>query len=70
MACTGVRPSAFSHFRLRRQYDSKAVSFTKVVARTVQFLSDNRDDHHLTDVIDGADVPEEEGSELAGAAEV
>ena len=31
--------------------------FTKVVARTVQFLSDTRDDQHL---IDGADVPEEE----------
>ena len=40
--------------------------FTKVVARTVQFLSDNRDDEHL---IDGTDVPEEEEPELADASE-
>src|SRR5688500_15695607 len=41
--------------------------FTKVVARSVQFLSDNRDDEHL---IEGADVPEEEQPELADASEV
>jgi single-strand DNA-binding protein len=41
--------------------------FTKVVARTVQFLSDNRDDAHL---IDGTDVPEEEQPQLADASEV
>lgn len=40
--------------------------FTKVVARSVQFLSDNRDDEHL---IEEADVPEEE-PELADASEV
>lgn len=40
--------------------------FTKVVARTVQFLSDNRDDEHL---IDGTDVPEEDEPELANASE-
>jgi single-strand DNA-binding protein len=44
--------------------------FTKVVARTVQFLSDNRDDEHLTNVIEGADLPEEEETELADATEV
>ena len=44
--------------------------FTKVVARTVQFLSDNRDDERLTDVSEGADVPEEEQPELADALEV
>jgi single-strand DNA-binding protein len=44
--------------------------FTKVVARTVQFLSDHRDDDHLNGVIDGADVPEEEEPELADASEV
>jgi single-strand DNA-binding protein len=44
--------------------------FTKVVARTVQFLSDHRDDDHLNGVIDGADVPEEEDPELADASEV
>jgi hypothetical protein len=37
------------------------------VARTVQFLSDNRDDEHL---IEGADVPEEEDPELADASEI
>ena len=41
--------------------------FTKVVARTVQFLSDNRDDAHL---IDGADLPAEEEPGLADASEV
>jgi single-strand DNA-binding protein len=40
--------------------------YTKVVARTVQFLSDNRDDQHL---IEGADHPEEEEAELADASE-
>ena len=44
--------------------------FTKVVARTVQFLSENRDDERLTDVIDGADVPQEEEAELADASKV
>lgn len=47
--------------------------FTKVVARTVQFLSDNRDDDGLLEqpsLIDGADVPEEEEPELADASEV
>jgi|SRR5688572_2475135 len=41
--------------------------FTKVVARTVQFLSDNRDDPHL---IEETDHPEEEEAELAEASEV
>ena len=41
--------------------------FTKVVARTVQFLSDNRDDEQL---IEEAEVPEEEQPELADASEV
>jgi len=41
--------------------------FTKVVARTVQFLSDNRDDAHL---IEGADLPEEEEPALVDASEV
>jgi single-strand DNA-binding protein len=41
--------------------------FTKVVARTVQFLSDNRDDEHL---IESTDVPEEEEPEMADASEV
>lgn len=40
--------------------------FTKVVARIVQFLSDNRDDEHL---IDGADLSEEEEPELVDAWE-
>jgi single stranded DNA-binding protein len=40
--------------------------FTKVVARTVQFLSDNRDDEHL---LDSVDVPEEEEPELADASD-
>jgi len=40
--------------------------FTKVVARTVQFLSENRDDEHL---IDGTDLPDEEEPELADASE-
>ena len=42
--------------------------FTKVVARTVQFLSDNRDDR-LDDVIENTDVPEEEEAELAEPSE-
>lgn len=41
--------------------------FTKVVARSVQFLSDNRDDEHL---IESTDVPEEEEAEPADASEV
>jgi single-strand DNA-binding protein len=41
--------------------------FTKVVARTVQFLSENRDDEHL---IEAADVPEEDEPELAGASQL
>jgi single-strand DNA-binding protein len=41
--------------------------FTKVVARTVQFLSDSRDDQHL---IEEADHLEEEEAELAEASEV
>ena len=44
--------------------------FTKVVARTVQFLSGSRDDERLTDAIGGADLPEEEEAELADPAEV
>jgi single-strand DNA-binding protein len=40
--------------------------FTKIVARTVQFLSDNRDDEHL---IEGADMPVEEEPALADASE-
>jgi single-strand DNA-binding protein len=41
--------------------------FTKVVARTVQFLSDSRDDEHL---IQQTDLPEEEDAEFANASEV
>ena len=41
--------------------------FTKVVARTVQFLSDNRDDEHL---IEETDQLEEEETELLDASEV
>ena len=41
--------------------------FTKVVARTVQFLSDNRDDQHL---IEETDHLEEEEAGLAEASEV
>jgi hypothetical protein len=37
-----------------------------VVARTVQFLSENRDDEHL---IGDADVPDAEKPELADASE-
>jgi len=43
--------------------------FTKVVARTVQFLSDSRDDQHLIDAIEASDLPEEEETELADASE-
>jgi single-strand DNA-binding protein len=39
--------------------------FTKVVARTVQFLSANRGEDHPGEAIDGADVPEDEGADLA-----
>ena len=39
--------------------------FTKVVARTVQFLSDNRDDEHLIE----NDVPEDEEADLAEPSE-
>src|SRR5215211_1476203 len=38
--------------------------FTKVVARTVQFLSDNRDNQHLIDAIEAADLSEEPETEL------
>jgi single-strand DNA-binding protein len=41
--------------------------FTKVVARTVQFLSDSRDDENL---IEQTDLAEEEDVELADASEV
>jgi single-strand DNA-binding protein len=51
----------------RYENEGEARYFTKVVARTVQFLSDNRDDAHL---IDGAELPGEEEPELADAAEV
>lgn len=40
--------------------------FTKVVARTVQFLSGSRDDEH---VVDGAEAPGEEAAELADTPE-
>ena len=43
--------------------------FTKVVAQTVQFLSDNRDDEHLTDVIEDANPTDEEDTELTNATE-
>ena len=51
------------------RYDDEGETryFTKIVARTVQFLSDNRDDEHL---IEGADVPVEEEPALADASEV
>ncbi len=51
----------------RYEDDGETRYFTKVVARSVQFLSDNRDDERL---IDGADLPEEEEHELANASEV
>ena len=51
----------------RYENEGETRYFTKVVARTVQFLSDNRDDAHL---IDGADLPEEEKPELVDASEV
>ena len=47
--------------------------YTKIVARTVQFLSDNRDDDGLFEqpsLIEGTDVPDEEEAELADASEV
>jgi single-strand DNA-binding protein len=47
--------------------DGETRYFTKVVARTVQFLSDNRDDAHL---IEGADLPAEEEPQLADASDV
>lgn len=43
--------------------------FTKMVAQSVQFLSDNRDDEHLTDVIEEADPANEEDAELTSATE-
>jgi len=43
--------------------------FTKVVAQSVQFLSDNRDDEYLTDVIEEADPANEEDTELTNATE-
>ena len=42
--------------------------FTRVVAQTVQFLSDNRDDERLTDVIEEAHPAEEDQAEPAEAA--
>ena len=51
----------------RYENEGETRYFTKVVARTVQFLSANRDDTHL---IDGADIPGEEEPELADASEV
>ena len=51
----------------RYENEGETRYFTKVVARTVQFLSDNRDDAHL---IDGADIPQEEEPETADAPEV
>lgn len=53
----------------RYEDDGEIRYFTKVVARTVQFLSDNRDDEHLIEGAD-VDVPEEEEPELADASEV
>ena len=41
--------------------------FTKVVARTVQFLSDRRDDDQL---VEGASVPEEEELQLVDTSQV
>ena len=51
----------------RYENEGETRYFTKVVARTVQFLSENRDDAHL---IDGADLPEEEEPALLDASEV
>jgi len=51
----------------RYENEGETRYFTKVVARTVQFLSDNRDDAPL---IDGAELPGEEEPELADATEV
>ena len=49
----------------RYEDEGGARYFTKVVARTVQFLSANRGDEHPGETIDGADVPEEEQADLA-----
>ena len=53
----------------RYEDEGGARYFTKVVARTVQFLSSNRGDEHLAEAIDGADVPEEEEADLAEPSE-
>jgi single-strand DNA-binding protein len=44
----------------RYEEDGDPRYFTKVVARTVQFLSDHRDDDHLSDVIEPGEMDEEE----------
>lgn len=53
----------------RYEDDGETRYFTKVVAQSVQFLSDNRDNERLTDVINDADVPDEEEPELADASQ-
>ena len=49
----------------RYEDEGGARYFTKVVARTVQFLSENRDADRLHDVIDESEAPEEEEADLA-----
>jgi single-strand DNA-binding protein len=56
----------------RYEDDGETRYFTKVVARTVQFLSDNRDDDGLFEqpsLSENADVPEEEQADLAEPSE-
>ena len=61
----------------RYDYEGETRYFTKVVARTVQFLSDHRDEDGLLgqpSLIEESgvaeDLPEEEETELADASEV
>ena len=44
----------------RYEEDGDPRYFTKVVARTVQFLSDHRDDEHLSEEIEPGEVDEED----------
>ena len=55
----------------RYDYEGEMRYFTKVVARTVQFLSDNRDDEHLIEESGlPEDLPDEAETELVDVSEV
>ena len=57
----------------RYENEGETRYFTKVVARTVQFLSGERHDDGLLEqpsLLDEAEAPEEEADELADASEV